>query len=167
MNIIDYKVFVRTLLRNKLYTAVTVLGFALSLTFVILLSIYIQQELSVDQFHEKKNRIFRVTDEYQADFGATIGGDLQAKYPEIESYTRLMVQTGYIENIQKEKISSYLLAADSTFFTIFSFPLLVGNPQDALKIKNSIVLTRSYARRLFGNQPAIGQEILFSDKFRL
>lgn len=167
MNIIDIKMFSRTLLHSKLYTAVTVLGFALSLTFVILLSIYIQQELSVDQFHEKKNRIFRVTDEFQAGFGATIGGDLQAKYPEIESYTRLTVQSGYIENIRKEKISSYLLAADSTFFTMFSFPLLEGNPQDALRTKNSIVITRSYARRLFDNQSAMGQEILFSKKFRL
>ncbi len=58
MNFSQVKVFLRTLWRNKLYTAITVFGFALALTFVILLGTYIRQELSVDQFPINKDRIF-------------------------------------------------------------------------------------------------------------
>ena len=50
---IDIKLFVRNLIHNKLYFAITVLGFAIALTFVLVLSVYIRQELSVDQFHQK------------------------------------------------------------------------------------------------------------------
>ena len=63
MNFLDLKVFVRSLIRNKLYSVITIIGFAISLTFVLLLSVYIRQELSVDQFHQNKDRIYRVVDE--------------------------------------------------------------------------------------------------------
>ena len=63
MNFLDLKVFVRSLIRNKLYSIITIIGFAVSLTFVILLSIYIRQELSVDDFHVNKDRIVRMEGE--------------------------------------------------------------------------------------------------------
>ena len=80
---IDIKLFVRNLIHNKLYFAITVLGFAIALTFVLVLSVYIRQELSVDQFHQNKDRIYRVVDEEGSYWGAVIGSELQSKYPEI------------------------------------------------------------------------------------
>lgn len=167
MNSSNVKIFFRTLKHNKLYAFVTIFGFAFSLTFIILLTIYIQQELSVDQFHEKKDRLYRAVSEKSSHFGALIGEELKNKYPEIESYTRLYEQNGYVEGNQKEKIVFKYLMADSTFFTMFSFPLLEGDPQEALKSKNSVVLTRSYARKIFGNQPALGQEVILNKGTRL
>ena len=70
---IDIKLFVRNLIHNKLYFAITVLGFAIALTFVLVLSVYIRQELSVDQFHQNKDRIYRVVDEEGSYWGAVIG----------------------------------------------------------------------------------------------
>lgn len=69
MNFLDLKVFVRSLIRNKLYSIITIIGFAVSLTFVILLSIYIRQELSVDDFHVNKDRIVRMEGEDGANWG--------------------------------------------------------------------------------------------------
>lgn len=83
MNITNLKVFFRTLGRNKLYTLITVFGFSLSLTFVILLGAYIRQELSVDQFHVNKDRIFRAVNDDASNFGSLIGSELETKYPEI------------------------------------------------------------------------------------
>ena len=74
---IDIKLFVRNLIHNKLYFAITVLGFAIALTFVLVLSVYIRQELSVDQFHQNKDRIYRVVDEEGSYWGAVIGSELQ------------------------------------------------------------------------------------------
>lgn len=167
MSASNLKVFLRTLVRDKLYTGITVFGFALSLTFVILLSIYIQQELSVDQFHRNKDRIFRAVNEDRSSFGTLIGGELQSKYPEIECYTRLFQNSTFIENSQKEKVNFNFLLADSTFFKMFSFRLLEGMPGEVLKTRNSVVLTRSYARKLFGSEDIMGKEITCEGDLKL
>ena len=101
---IDIKLFVRNLIHNKLYFAITVLGFAIALTFVLVLSVYIRQELSVDQFHQNKDRIYRVVDEEGSYWGAVIGSELQSKYPEIECYTRYYNQNYMVEIPHQEKI---------------------------------------------------------------
>lgn len=167
MSASNLKVFLRTLVRDKLYTGITVFGFALSLTFVILLSIYIQQELSVDQFHRNKDRIFRAVNEDRSSFGTLIGGELQSKYPEIECYTRLFQNSTFVENSQKEKVNFNFLLADSTFFKMFSFRLLEGMPGEVLKTRNSVVLTRSYARKLFGSEDIMGKEITCEGDLKL
>ncbi len=76
------KSYLRHLVKNKLYTVVTVTGFAISLTFVLLLSVYIQNELSVDDFHEHKGRIYRMENE-TVDFSPPIAVDLKTSIPEI------------------------------------------------------------------------------------
>ena len=83
MNFLDLKVFVRSLIRNKLYSIITIIGFAVSLTFVILLSIYIRQELSVDDFHVNKDRIVRMEGEDGANWGALVAQHMQDAFPEI------------------------------------------------------------------------------------
>ena len=67
------KSFFKFLVKNKLYSVVTISGFAVSLMFVLLLSVYIKQELSVDQFHKNKDRIFRLYHEETSMFGAPTG----------------------------------------------------------------------------------------------
>ena len=95
---IDIKLFVRNLIHNKLYFAITVLGFAIALTFVLVLSVYIRQELSVDQFHQNKDRIYRVVDEEGSYWGAVIGSELQSKYPEIPHQEKILMQTALIDS---------------------------------------------------------------------
>lgn len=167
MNITNLKVFFRTLGRNKLYTLITVFGFSLSLTFVILLGAYIRQELSVDQFHVNKDRIFRAVNDDASNFGSLIGSELETKYPEIECYTRLHENSGFVENRQHEKVTFDFLMVDSTFFRMFSFRLLEGDPEEVLKSRRSAVLTRSYARKLFGDEEAVGKEINCDGRFKL
>lgn len=167
MSLSNINLFFRNLCRNKLYTGITVWGFAFSLTFVILLGAYIRQELSVDQFHKNKDRIFRAVNEIQSGFGTLIGGELQNKYPEIECYTRLHENSGFIENLQHEKVTFNFLMVDSTFFRMFSFRLLEGEPAEVLKGRNSVVLTRSYARKLFGDEEVIGKEVNINGNFKL
>ena len=85
----NLKSFSQHLVNSKLYTAVTVLGFAISLSFVILLSVYIKNELSVNDSQLNKDRIFRLVNEQDATFAPPIGQWLQGEFPEIESFTRI------------------------------------------------------------------------------
>src|SRR3989339_136469 len=155
----NLKSFIKHLLNNKIYTTVTVLGFAISLTFVLLLSVYIKNELAVNQNQINKERIFRVANELYGNTPPAMGDWLQNEYSEIESYTRIYRNDEIVETDKGEKIKMNFLMADSTFFNIFTFILIEGNSIDALKTKNSIVLTQDYARRLSGNESALGKQI--------
>lgn len=86
-----------------------------------MLSVYIRQELSVDQFHQNKDRIYRVVDEEGSYWGAVIGSELQSKYPEIECYTRYYNQNYMVEIPHQEKI---LMPNSSDRFFIFPDVLL-------------------------------------------
>lgn len=157
--IFNLKLFIRNLWRNKLYSIITVLGFALSLMFVILLSAYIRQELSVDEFHVNKDRIFRAVTDKDARFGSLIGEQLKNKYPEIECYTRVSDRNGFIENANREKIGYRAMLVDPAYFKMFSFRVLDGNVEELFHVQNSVVLTQSYALKIFGEQAVIGKVV--------
>lgn len=153
----DFRLFFRNLFRNKLYTFITVFGFAVSLTFILLLSMYIQQELSVDDFQENKERIFRVTGENGATWGARVGDQLQSVFPEIEAYTRIYKSYGaYAEGMAGKKLPLRVLYADTTFWSMFTFPLIEGRRFAA---PNEIVLSASFARKMFGEESPLGKAL--------
>lgn len=160
----DLRLFLRNLWLNKLYSAVTVLGFSLALMLVILLSAYIRQELSYDQFHVNKDRIYRAVTNLGSTFAPPIGERLKNRYPEVEAYSRLYPYTGYVENQMNEKFSCQASLVDSSFLRMFSFRLLDGNPQEALRTKNSAVVTESFALKIFGKTDVIGQSFKLDDK---
>ncbi|HCT29600.1 MAG TPA: hypothetical protein DIW31_02450 [Bacteroidales bacterium] len=155
----NLKILVKQLLRNKTYTTITILGFSISLMFVILLSMYIQQELSVDNFHLKKDRIYRLTTGESSSFAPPIGQRLKDKYPEIESFTRLHHGDEILTDSKKQKYQFNYLLADSSFFTMFSFSFVEGDPKEVFKVKNSIVLSKSLATKVFGSVSPVGQEV--------
>jgi len=159
----NIKAFIKHLANNKLYTIITVLGFTISLTFVILLSVYVAQEMSVNSSQKNKDRIFRYTNEMHSNLAPPIGAWLQSEIPEIESFTRIYDNSSILELPNQEKLGFNYLMADSTFFDIFSFQLLEGNKATALKTRNSVVLTKLFANKLFGEESPIGKEIKISD----
>lgn len=162
----NIKILIKQLLRNKVYSTITILGFAFSLMFVILLSLYIKQEVSVDDFHLKKDRIYRLTTGESSSFAPPVGQRLKDSYPEIESFTRLFGRHGVISDLKQQQIRFKYLLVDSSFFSMFSFPFSQGNPKEVLKTKNSIVLSKSFAQRMFGNDSPIGREVEIDQKLR-
>lgn len=155
----DLRLFLRNLWLNKLYSAVTVLGFSLALMLVILLSAYIRQELSYDRFHVNKDRIYRAVTNIGSTFAPPIGERLKNRYPEVEAYSRLYPYTGYVENQMNEKFSCQASLVDSSFLRMFSFRLLYGNPEEALRTKNSVVMTESFAMKIFGKTDIASQSL--------
>ncbi|WP_422082898.1 ABC transporter permease [Ulvibacterium sp.] len=155
------KSYLRHLVKNKLYTIVTVLGFAISLTFILLLSVYIKNELSVDKFHVNKERIYRLENE-TVDFSPPIAEDLKNSIPEIEDFTRALESDGRIMIAGGPKLKMNYLGVDASFFDIFSFPLLKGKPGEVLQTANSIVLSRSMAIKLFGSIDVVGKSVFMN-----
>jgi len=150
--------FFRHLLKNKLYTVITVVGFAISLTFVLLLSVYIKNELSVDDFHVNKERIYRLENE-SVDFSPPIAVDLKNSIPEIEDFTRVFNHAGRIAKPNGRNVKFDYLGVDASFFKIFSFPLLKGNINEVLETSDGIVLSSATALRLFGSLDVVGEPL--------
>ena len=164
----NLKSYFTFLSRNKAYTAVNVFGLAVSLTFVIIIGLYTWQEFSIDHQHNKAKRIYNIgisLDNYEwqtADCHHVVLRYLRSRYPEIEQ------TCGFTPGNLKLKdngdfVNLYVLQADSTFFSMFDFPLLQGNRANCLSQKGNIVLTESAARRLFGDEEVVGRTLTTAD----
>lgn len=164
------KITLRNLRRQPLYTLLTILGLAIGIASCLLIILFVQDELSYDQFHVLKNRIYRVNMGMREDGRATnmngsiaAGPSLAGEFPEIERYVRFR-KFGWNEKrvvAYKDRrfYESRFMLADSTLFRIFSFPLAEGDPDRALVVPHSIVMTSSIARKYFGNEDPMGKKV--------
>jgi len=125
--------------------------------FVFLLSIYIKQELSVDQFHVNKDRIYRLNRGNDASFAPPIGDRIKNQFPEAEAYTRIYKNSENAIFREKRQERFDYLMADSSFFNMFSFKLIFGDPSQVLAAKNSAVLSSSFSRKIYGNENPVGK----------
>ncbi len=170
-----WKIAFRNIARQKLYSFINIFGLALGLACFLLIFIYVQDELSYDRQHEASDRIFRVTEKFESEdigeFSASLpfptGPTLRSDFPsQVESVVRLFnfqSPTLALANRQldREYNESRIFFADSTFFDVFDFEMLVGDPGTALDEPNSILITRSMVRKYFGDDDPMGQILEF------
>lgn len=161
------KIAWRNLRKNKLYTFVNILGLTIGIASCILIGLYVTHELSYDRSNERADRIARITMEYTdgttvdhaALTGTKVGPQFKRTFPAITAYTRTILYTPTISVEDRTFNESRFLYADSAFFSIFSFPLVKGNPSTALSAPNHVVLTESMAKKYFPGQDPIGKTI--------
>lgn len=167
-NLLNLKSFIKFLSQNKAYTAIDIFGLSVSLMFVLLIGVYTMQELSTDRFQKKADRLYVLGSEDAFGMAYRLGDRIRERYPEIE---KVCPTTGGGEIlpavIQDKKYSSHVLFADSTFFDIFSFPLINGDPRQVLAARNYAVISKSYANAVFGKSDPIGQTIQLNDSVSL
>ncbi|KAA9340555.1 ABC transporter permease [Adhaeribacter soli] len=167
-----FKIAWRNLVRNKVYSAINILGLAIGISACILIFLYVRDELTYEAHFDKANRIFRITNEInlqgQTDkFALTpfpLADALKKDFPVVEAVTRVMPigkQTVWYEDKVFSEENFYF--ADSTFFRIFNYPFLQGDPATALDLPKSIVITEEIARKYFGSsENAMGKVMKFS-----
>ena len=157
----------RNLWKNKTSSAINIFGLTIGLTCCLLITLYIQHELSYDNFELKGNRIARVIMEYQfAGSPASTKGNftsvrvapvLEQNFPEVESATKMAEYERVVHYEDKLINEKKFMYADSTFFDIFSFPLLKGDPHSVLAGPYKVVITESSAKKYFGEKDPVGQ----------
>lgn len=159
----NIKSFLKFLSRNKLYTFVSIAGFSIALMFVIILGLYVKQELSVDDFQKNRDRIFLIAENGESYLGNPVGAFVQENFPEVESYVRVLSRDVALGKKGTDKVKVKALFADSTFFNIFSFKLVEGDAQRVLEARKSVVVTRNFASRFFGNEDPMGKSLIIDD----
>jgi putative ABC transport system permease protein len=149
----------RNLGKNKLYSGINIIGLTIGLAACLLIGVFINHELSYDKFNVNAERIVRATMEYKraetvnttATTGTKIGPQFKRTFPAVEEYTRTFISHGIIKYEEKIFDEQRILFADQPLFKIFSFHLEEGDALSALDAPDKIVLTRSMAKKYFGN----------------
>jgi putative ABC transport system permease protein len=162
----------RNFRKNKFYTSLNIAGLAIGLATCLLIMLYVQDELSYDRFHKNAGRIFRVNNEVQygenyfdvAQTPALLGAEAVKQLPEVEQYTRLRLHGGFRvkkgnENLRENRVAY----ADSTLFEVFTLPMIAGDPVNALKNPNSVVITESIAKKYFNSTGVTGKNLIIDD----
>ena len=161
------RVAFRNLGKNKKFSAINIIGLTIGLTCCLLMALYITHELSYDRFQTKGDRIVRVIMEYSMS-GSTQKGNFtstkvapafQKNFPEVEAGVRMSDPDRIVRYGDKFFNEKSFLYVDSTFFSMFSFPLLKGNPNYALSGPNKIVFTESSAKKYFGDEDPVGKTV--------
>lgn len=162
-----WKISVRTMIKQKMYSLINILGLAIGLTCVFLIGLYIQYELSFDKYHENADDIYRIVMFQKGNkvmetewFNSVPGGlkrAIKEEFPEVLKTTRATPRPGTVNHHGNLIIENNIRYADPEFLDIFSFPLLSGQKETALNEPFTILLTEDMARKYFGRVDPVGK----------
>jgi len=169
-----FKIALRNMLRNKVYSLINILGLSIGVACCLLLALYIQEEYSVDKHHARVEDVYRITTSFKninnfresATCSPPIAMAMKDEIPEVEVAARLLNPPGVSQNLIKYETNMFYesdgFIADSTIFSILSYDFIEGNPDKALTEPNSVVLTEALAKKIFGDVPAMNRIISIS-----
>jgi putative ABC transport system permease protein len=165
---------IRNLRKHFSYSLINIFGLGIGLATCLLLVTWIRHEISYDKFHKKSDRIYRSSLEMSFG-GQTIKTSVSPtallpalkEFPEVETGTRVYNPAGWNPYIVKKDDHLFqegkFYFADSTFFDVFSFRLLKGNPETALNEPYNLILTESSAKKYFGNEDPLGKTLTINN----
>ncbi|MBS1665268.1 MAG: ABC transporter permease [Bacteroidetes bacterium] len=161
------KVIVRNLSRFKGFSFINISGLSIGMASAILILLWIQNQLTFDGFHEKKDRIFVLYTRGMIEnklecwpaVPTLLTPILQTSYPQVEEVTRLNGIGGIVLHAGDRSFIGNGIMVDPGFLKIFTFPLVKGNVQQALASPRSMVITEKFAKKLFPDRDAMGQTI--------
>lgn len=167
-----FTIALRNLLKNKTHTVINVAGLSLGIASVFLIMLYIRGEVNYDKFHNKAENLYRISwedDNPQTRTPHPLAQALVQDFPEVENAVSLSPlwapgltrETHSFSNPEKDVRydEMNILAVDTTFFKVFSFPLVKGNPENALKKVNGLLISESMAKKYFGKEDPIGKHL--------
>ena len=160
------KIAVRNLLRNKSFSIINISGLAIGMASALLILLWVQNERSIDRLYPKTDRLYKVCNFDNFDgqpwvwdqTPKTMGPTLKKDYAGVEDATRYGTNP-FLLTVGETRLNSTGAFADSGFLNMFGFPLLQGNPAHALSGAYNIVLTQQLAKKLFGNEDAMGRTV--------
>jgi putative ABC transport system permease protein len=173
------KVAFRNMLKDRAYTFINIIGLTLGISFSFLIFLYVSYELSFDQHIDESENVYRLAADFTLDghkdvysnVPRPLGSALVREYPGIIAsvrllgYSGLQVHEGIIWNEKEDYISvKNAFVVDSSFFKVFRLPLIEGDSSTALMEPNSIVISKSTAEKIFGNEPALGKSLKLQEE---
>ncbi|GAB3270251.1 ABC transporter permease [Larkinella harenae] len=161
----------RTLLQQKSYAFINVVGLALGLAACIVIFLVVRNELTYDSYHQKASRTFRVTShglDYNPSVSFAVAPAFRADFPEAEQVSQYLYQKEVQIQVGNQRyLQEDYAYADGNFSQVFDFFWLAGNPKTALLEPNTVVLTETLAQKYFGKTDVLGNIIRFDNSKEL
>ena len=163
------KTTVRNLLTKKIYSFINITGLGLGMACCILISLYVQYELSFDKHHEHAGQIYRLAHPFSAAISsAPLPGALQEEIPEIRNFVRIYASKIWsgkklVSSGDKQFYTHDFFLADPSLFDIFTFPFIQGDPQNALSDLRSVVITEAMAEKYFRDEDPLGKTLTYEN----
>ncbi|HEX4375350.1 MAG TPA: ABC transporter permease [Puia sp.] len=161
-----FRIAVRNLIKNKIFSFINVFGLAVGLTCCMLIAAFLFDELSYDKYPEHANQIYRLGLQVKQNGGVAdypdvdvaVGAGIKNTFPEVLASTRINGAGNIFFNYKNKQFKEQHIAfCDSNFLQIFSIPLIEGDDRTALVAPNSIVITKAFAKKYFGSETAMGK----------
>lgn len=161
------KIFLRNLLRKKIFSFVNIIGLAIGISVFTLIIIYLLNETSYDKFHKNAKNIYKLTIGSNYSTVPPLANVLKSNFPEIEKVVRTSSdKTAYLQWNDKSSVKiTNILYADTSFFQVFTFAPIYGVLENALKNPDAIILTKSSAFKMFGDENALERTIQYNSLF--
>ncbi len=168
------KIAFRNIIKQKLYSTITVIGLAVGITCCLLIMLYVKQELSYDTFYPNADKIYRVGHKdihptrtsISAATPTPLAPALKDAYPEIEHITRVYFESQVLFEYKEQQIyEDRVIYADTDFFDVFPFPLVKGDPSHLLDTPQSMVITASMADKYFGDEDPVGKALRVNKQY--
>jgi putative ABC transport system permease protein len=167
------KIAWRNLVKDRSFSLINIIGLAIGMASAILILLWMQYEVTYDQFHERKDRVYeawnRVNREGKISSWSTtpkiLAKTLKQDYPEVEQAVRVNWGEQYLFAYGEKRLMSKGNIVDSNFFELFSFPLLKGNPKKSLHEPTAIILTEKLAKKIFGDEDAMGKDLKLNNQY--
>ena len=169
------KVTFRNISKNKVYSGLNILGLAFGLAACLFIYQYVSFERSYDAFHQNHENLYRV--QYEVYRGVNpepelrsaasvprVGPFMKERMPQVLGFARAMPTSGVVQYEAKQFSEEKMYFVDPSFFEIFNFPMIEGDPQTALLEPYSAVISQSMAKRYFGNSSPIGKKLEIDGK---
>ncbi len=156
-----FKTIIRNFTRRPMTNLINLLGLTISLTLVIILSVYCYSELTTDKYHKNGDRVYFYGLEDHLYSPGILKEHIDRKVPGVESIVRMggTWEAPVFQTENNEPFTSDLVFADEDFFKLFTYEFIEGNASDALKEPLTIVITKTLSDKLFGKEPALGKMI--------
>lgn len=173
-----WKIALRNLRINRLYSGISIAGLALGLAAFLLIGLFVREETRYDDYHANADRLFRITRDILTPDGTLsrristnspqVAPLLLEDFPEVEQAARLLL-SGFrrISTGENVYIEDYVGFADASLMAMFDFQWLQGDPLAALAQPDSIVLTESIARKFFNSTEVLGRTLEIDDQVLL
>lgn len=163
-----FVVAIRNIFKEKIYSAINILGLTIGITCSMFLLLYILDELSYDRYHSKADKIYRIVSNIKETDNAftwavaqiPLADELRENYPEVENAVRFFgIGRNLFKNGELQFFEEEFYLADSTVFDMFDYEFISGDKNTALDMPFSIVMTESTAKKYFGNEDPMGKSI--------
>jgi putative ABC transport system permease protein len=161
------KITFRNIQRHKFFSFINIAGLAIGMACAILILLWVKDELSYDRFHENAEEIYRVllnyrnSDSYGPNGPGPLGPALREEYPEIVNSARFFFKDKSSLRYKDKIFTGLVCGTDHSFFEMFTFPFIKGDPKNSLSGPSSIVLTEGTAKKFFGSENPVGKTLGF------